>query len=193
MDTDLILKNVARHITLTEEEEDYFCSLLKPRQLTRKENLLRPGEYARCTNFIIRGCLRVYTIDPKGTTRISVFAMEDWWISDLAAFLSEQPATHFIDAVEKSELLQMDKADLEKLYIKVPKFERYFRILHQNAFVAQMNRLEQNLTLEAEERYKLFRQRYPSLEMRVPQKQIASYLGITPEFLSMIRRKLAKH
>ncbi|AHM61969.1 Crp/Fnr family transcriptional regulator [Flammeovirgaceae bacterium 311] len=192
MELSLIMDNVSKHIELSEEEKEFFVSLLKPRQLKRKEILLRPGEFARHTNFIVKGCLQVYTIDAKGAMHITIFAMEDWWISDLASFLSEKPATHFIDAIEQTHLLQLEKNDLEKLYRQVPKFERYFRILHQNAFVAQMNRLEQNLSLEAEERYRLFRQRYPALEHRISQKKIASFLGITPEFLSMIRRKQAE-
>lgn len=120
-----------------------------------------------------------------------MFGIEDWWVGDLYSFLTQTPATYFIEALENTTVLQIAKADLEKLYERVPKFERFFRIILQNAFIAQQQRINQTLSLKAEEKYDHFLKKYPQLEQRLSQKHIASYLGITPEFLSMLRRKKA--
>jgi CRP-like cAMP-binding protein len=120
-----------------------------------------------------------------------MFGIEDWWVGDLYSFLTQTPASYFIDAIEDTEILQITKANLDKLYEQVPKFERFFRIMLQNAFIAQQQRINQNLAFTAEQRYADFLQRYPQLEQRLSQKQISSFLGITPVFLSMLRRKLA--
>lgn len=191
MDYSLILENVGKHILLNPEEEDYFVSLLETREVKRKHFLVRKGEVARYTFFITKGCLRNYEIDREGTVHIGLFAIEDWWVSDLQSFLTQAPAHGFVDALEDSEVLGLSKANYEALLEKVPKFERFFRIIHQNAFVALKNRLIENLSLTAEERYVNWQKRYPQFNQRIPQKQIAAYLGITPEFLSMLRRRMA--
>lgn len=191
MQFDLILKNIGRHISLSDDEIKYFTSILRPKTVLRKEYLLQAGQICRYENFINKGCLRVYAIDPKGVERILMFAPEDWWASDMYAYLTLTPATYYIDALEDTEIFQIEKNDLEELYMKVPKINYHFRILLQNAFIAQQQRLTQNLTLPAEQRYDQFLKKYPQLEQRLPLKQIASFLGITPEFLSMLRRKKA--
>lgn len=192
MHFDLILKNVARHISLDSEEIAYFTSTLEHKVIKRKEFLLQEGEICRHTNFVIKGCLRVYNIDDKGVVHIAVFAIEDYWIADLYSFLTQTPATLNLDALEETEVFQITKSNMEKLYTEVPKFERFFRIMHQHAFIAQHQRLMKNISSTAEEQYLQFREKYPNLELRIPQKQIAAYLGITPEFLSMLKKKLAK-
>ncbi len=191
MDFELIFKNVARHIKLNDEEHEYFLSLLQPRHIKRKDYLLRQGEICRNEHFILKGCVRVYTIDEDGQEHIVMFGIEDWWVGDLYSFLTQTPATFFIDALEDTDILQISKPNLDNLYEKVPKFERFFRIILQNAFVAQQQRINKNLAYTAEERYLDFVKSYPQLEQRLPQKQVSSYLGITPVFLSMLRRKLA--
>lgn len=184
-------QHIGRHIELAPSEADFFLSLLQYKTLKRKEFLLRQGMVCKTENFILKGCLRCYTIDEKGQEHVVMLGVENWWISDLASFFTQLPATCFIDALEDTELLQLSKANLEQLYERVPKFERFFRILLQNAFVAQQQRIDQNLSCSAEERYHHFLQKYPDLEQRIAQKHIASYLGITPVFLSMLRRKKA--
>ncbi len=188
---DLLLQHVARHILLDPEEIDFFISLLQPRTLKRKEYLLQQGAVCKAESFVLKGCLRVYTIDDAGLEHVVLFGIEDWWVSDLYSFLTHTPATYFIDALEETEIVQISKANLELLYQRVPRFERFFRILFQNAYVAQQHRINQNLSFTAEDRYLHFIQKYPGLEQRIAQKQIAAYLGITPVFLSMLRRKLA--
>ncbi len=192
MNYDLILQNVGKHITLNEEEISYFTSILKPRSIARKQFLLRVGDLCRHENFVNKGCFRVYTIDAKGVEHIVMFTPEDWWVSDMYSFLTQTPATYYIDALEDSEVFQIDKSDMEQLYIRVPEFNRLYRILLQNAFVANQERIAQNLSFTAEQRYDHFLKKYPQLEQRLPQKQIASFLGITPEFLSMLRGKKAR-
>ena len=118
------------------------------------------------------------------------FAPEEWWVGDLYSFLTETPAKYNVEAIEDAAIFQISKSNLELLYINVPKFERLFRILFQNAFVAQLERIDTTLSLTAEEKYFRFREKYPLLEQRLPQKQIAAFLGFSPEFLSMIRKKM---
>lgn len=191
MNLDLILENVARHIQLDKIEIDFFVSLLQDKKLKRKDFLLKQGNICRTENFIIKGCLRTYTIDENGFEHILMFGIENWWVGDLYSFLTQTPASFFIDALEDSEILQISKDNLNKLYERVPKFERFFRLILQNAFIAQQNRINQNLSFTAEQRYLDFIKKYPQLEQRISQKQVSAFLGITPVFLSMLRRRLA--
>ncbi|MBO9201288.1 MULTISPECIES: Crp/Fnr family transcriptional regulator [Niastella] len=191
MSTDLILQHVARYIQLDKNEEELFISLLQQKTIPRKGFLLRQGDVCKTENFIIKGCLRTYSIDENGVEHIVMFGMEDWWVGDLYSFLTQSPASYFIDALDETTILQISKPHLDRLYEQVPKFERFFRILLQNAFIAQQNRINQNLAYTAEQRYLEFIRRYPQLELRIPQRQIAAYLGITPVFLSMLRKKFA--
>ena len=190
MDTDLILQNISRHIQLDKTETDFFISLLQSKKLKRKEFLLKQGDTCRTESFIVKGCLRTYTIDGNGFEHILMFGIEDWWVGELYSFLTQSPATYFIDALEDTEILQITKSDLDKLYDRVPKFERFFRLILQNAFIAQQQRINQNLSFTAEQRYLDFIAKHPNLEQRLSQKQVSAYLGITPVFLSMIRKKL---
>lgn len=191
MSTELILKNVTKHIQLDKAEADYFVSLLQHKTIPRKGFLLRQGEICKTENFITNGCLRTYSLDDNGFEHIVLFGIEDWWVGDLYSFLTQSPASYFIDALEDTEVLQISKPNLDKLYEKVPKFERFFRIILQNAFIAQQDRINQNLSFTAEQRYIQFINKYPQLEQRISQKQVAAYLGMTPVFLSMLRKKLA--
>jgi CRP-like cAMP-binding protein len=189
---DLILKNIARFIQLTPEEADRFTAILKPRTLRKRQYLVQEGDVFRYECFVNKGCLRTYNIDKNGQEHMVQFAFEDWWTGDMYSFLSGQPALYHVEALEDSELFMIEKSQLEQLYIDVPKFERFFRILLQNAFVSLQRRISENMSLTAEERYLHFIERYPRFEQRLTLKQIASYLGITPESLSRIRRQMAE-
>ena len=184
---DLILKNIARHITMNEEETSCFVSFLKPLTVSKKELILKEGQLCRYLNFVHSGTLRAYYIDKTGKESTIMFAVADWWITDMFCFINQQPAMLTIEAVEESSIFQLQKDDMETLYLKVPKMERFFRIIFQNAYVREQLRVIQGLSLSAEERYDIFLAKYPQVVRQVTQKQIASYLGITPEFLSMIR------
>lgn len=184
----LIRSHISRYIQLSEEEFNHFISLTKHRKLRKKQYLLQAGDVCRYESFVLKGCLRAYSADDKGQEHVVQFAIEDWWIADLHSFLTQTPAAYHIDALEDSELLQLDKASLETLYRDLPQFERFFRIMIQNAFIASQQRIAAAISETAEQRYLHFIQKYPLLGQRVPQHQIAAYLGITPEFLSRIRK-----
>lgn len=192
MEFDLILQNITKHIILDKTETDFFISLLQPKKLKRKEFLIKQGDICKSENFIVKGCLRTYKIDDNGFEHIVMFGIEDWWVGDLYSFLTQSPANYLIDALEDTEILQISKANLDKLFERVPKFERFFRLILQNAFIAQQQRISQNLSFTAEQRYLDFVTKYPKLEQRLSQKHVSRYIGITPVFLSMLRRKLAQ-
>ena len=186
---ELILQNVSKHIQLTDEEKEYFISILKPKKLRRRQYLAQAGEPCRHECFITKGCLRQYYVDDNGSERILAFAIEDYWMSDMHALITGEGALTNIDALEDSELVLIEKKAFEELLIRVPRFERFFRIILQRAFVSHQRRIIENISLQADERYKRFLERHPALEQRLPQKQIAAYLGITAESLSRIRRQ----
>jgi len=192
MNFELILKNISRFINLDKIEVDFFISLLQSKTFKKKEFVLQPGEVCKYEIFVTKGCLKNYTLDNKGFEHIGMFAVEDWWTGDMHSFITQTPATCFIAALEDTEVLLISKQNLETLYESVPKFERFFRILFQNSLVTQVQRVNQSIAYTAEERYLNFIKKYPKLEQRIPQKQIAAYLGITPEFLSVLRKNLAK-
>lgn len=188
----LILKNTSRFIKLTSEEETFFISLLHEKKLKKKEFLVQEGNLCHHTYFVNKGALRTYFVDSKGFEHNMQFAIEDWWAGDMHSVLKEKPSRFYIVAMEDTELLSLEKQDQEKLFQRVPKFERFFRHLLQNAFVAFQDRILAGMSETAEERYLNFRKKYPAMDGRFPQNQIASFLGITPESLSRIRKQLAK-
>lgn len=187
-----LLSNVLKHISLNSEQVDILVSMLEPKKLGRKELLVVEGEVAQHLYYITTGCFRAYQIDKDGVERVSYLAIEGQWISGLNSFLSQNPSQIIVEALEKSELLGISKVNLELLYKTVPSFEKYFRLLYENALMAAMERVNQNISFGAEQRYLNFIQSRPELEQRVPQKHIASYIGITPEFLSMLRSRTIK-
>jgi CRP-like cAMP-binding protein len=188
-----VIQNLRRHIEPTEKEVDLFFSFAHIKTVKRKEFLLKEGEVARYQHFVINGCLRTYTIDSAGKEHILMFAPEDWWCSgDLYSFFSGKPSVNNLDALETTTLLQISKENLETLYQQAPKFERFFRILFQNAFIFHQNRINTNLSQPAEGRYELFTKTYPDIENRIPQKYIASYIGVTPEFFSQMKSNMLR-
>lgn len=186
---DHILKNVSKHITLGAEEESYFTSLLVYKEVARKSMLLVEGQACNQLSFVQSGALRSYCLDKEGKESTIMFAVADWWLTDMYCYLNEKPAMMYIEAIEDSCLFNLSRENFDNLCRKVPKFERFFRILFLNAYTREQLRIIENLTLTAEERYFRFIDKYPQIVKQVTQKQIASYLGITPEFLSSIRKK----
>lgn len=188
---DLLLRHIQRYVPLSAPEKAAVQEAFRHTRLRKKEFLLQAGDVCRTENFVVKGCLRAYCIDQEGHEHILQFAVEDWWIGDMRSFMREQAADFFIEAVESCELLVIDKPGLERLFAEAPHFERFYRIIVQNAFMALQQRVLANLSQTAEERYREFIDRYPNIEQRVPQHQIAAYLGMSPEFLSRIRRQLS--
>ncbi len=186
-----LLDYVSRFIQLTAEEEKYFLSTLKHRRYLKRQFLLQAGDECKHENYVVKGCLRAYFVDPNGTPHIIQFAIEDWWISDLASLHTGSPSTFNIDALEDTEVIQIERSRFNELFEKIPKFDRMFRLMLTNAFIAHQQRIIDNLCMPAKDRYLAFIKRYRNIEQRVPQNQIASYLGMTPEFLSQIRKKIA--
>ena len=188
MEFEKILKNVSKHISLSKEEIDYFLSCFIVRDLPKKTVLLREGEVCNKLSYVHSRALRAYHIDKSGKESTIMFAISDWWVTDMYCFLNARPAMMFIETIEKSSIFQINKDSLDELYIRVPKFERFFRILMQNAYTREQLRVIESLSLSAKERYDNFIRKYPHIAEAVKLKQIASYLGITPEFLSAIRK-----
>lgn len=192
MTVELLLESVSKHISLTKKEEDYFISLFKERKLKKKQFLVHENEFNKFTAFVTRGCLRSYSVDRNGFEHIIQFAPPGWWIADMASVISNQPGKLNIDALEDTDMLILTREDQLNVFEKIPKFERFFRILTENSIAANSHRLIDYMGLTAQERYFTFCNRYPTLMQTLPQKQIASYIGVTPEFLSKIKAEFLK-
>ncbi|HEX3080705.1 MAG TPA: Crp/Fnr family transcriptional regulator, partial [Puia sp.] len=184
---EMIIHHIKKVISITEDQESYFLSLLRYRKIRRKQYILQAGDISRYENFIIKGCVRSYFIDEDSIEHVISFAVENSWIGDGLSFSKGIPSEVNIDALEDCEIYQIDKVSLEALYTNVPSFERFFRIKFQNDFIAEQQRVICNFTKTAQDRYMTFIARYPGLEQRIPQHQIASFLGITPQFLSQVK------
>ena len=189
---ELLNAHFKKHISLSSEEEEICMTMFRQKKYRKHQYILQEGEVCRYEIFILKGCTRSYEIGPNGQEHTLQFGLEGWWIGDLYSFLSGEPSSLNIDCLEATEVLQISKNDHEELYRKVPKIERYFRILIQNAYVAAMNRISSNLSMPAIERYREFIERYPDMEQRISNNQIASYLGITPQSLSRVRSQNQK-
>jgi CRP-like cAMP-binding protein len=187
-----IRNNINKRITLTDAEFDHFTSFLQNQTLKKKEFLLKAGEVSKHLAFVNRGGFRTYSIDKTGEEHILQFSLEDWWVGDAYSALTQKPSTYFIEALEDSDVHLIDYQIFEQIYAEIPKFERFFRILSQNRFIALQERINGELSASAEERYLDLLNRYPTLPQRVPQQYIASFLGIQPPSLSRIRKQLAE-
>ena len=188
-DYSILIQNVSRHIKLDDDEVRLLTSRLKFRSLAKKEKIQQAGETCRLFSFVNEGILRAFFIGADGKEHTIMFATRNWWITDMYCFVNSLPAMVSIEALDRSEILCIEKSQLDTLYEAAPIFERYFRILLQNAYTREQLRTIQNLSLPAEDRYRNFVGKYPELIPMITQKQLASYLGITPEFLSVIRAK----
>jgi CRP-like cAMP-binding protein len=183
-----ILANTARHITLTPDEQALFISLLVPEHVRRLGYLLQAGQPTRHLTFVVRGCVRTYATDAQGRETVLAFAWEGWWCGDIASAVASSPATLTLQALEATDVLHLSFERLEWLCGQVPQFERFFRLLFQNGFLLEQHRSKTLLQWPAQVRYSRFCRQYPRLSRRVAQKYIASYLGMTPEFLSALRK-----
>lgn len=179
-------------VGLTKEEEEIIRTYLIPKKIRKKQFLLQEGDVCRHIAFVEKGMLRAYTIGEKGTERIIQFAMEGWTISDLYSFLTSEPATYAIDAIENSELVLISQQANTELLEKLPRYETYMRILLTNAYIALQRRINSVISNTPEERYNTFTALYPEIVRRVPQHMIAAFMGLTPETLSRVRSKKAR-
>ncbi|WP_370086469.1 Crp/Fnr family transcriptional regulator [Ekhidna sp.] len=188
---EILIKNIRELVPLADSEVELICDAFKSRLLKKKEHLLQKGDPSNHMRFVSDGCMKVYSIDDDGQEHILQFGISGWWINDLYAFLTKKPATLFIQSIAESTMLQIHRDRLNQLYDEVPMMDRFFRIKTQNGYVALQERTIHSMSQSAEQRYTQFINRYRHMEQQIPQYMIASYLGVTPEHLSAIRKKMS--
>ncbi len=190
MHIESLISYFENHLPLTEEEIQAVRKSFSARKVKRGRLILQEGDVCRLNTFVVEGCFRMYMLDFDGKEHNLQFAIENWWIGDIASFHSGEPSRFFIEAMEPSTVLQIKKADQLRLFVDYPKFNRIFRVFTENELVSYQRRVIQNISSTAEERYTDFINRYPDFVNRISNVQIASFLGMTPEYLSTIRKKL---
>lgn len=192
MNTEPIIEYFSKLLPLDSEEIDAVKIAFIERKIKRRQFILQEGDVCKLNTFVVEGCFRMYFVDEKGKEHNIQFAVENWWIGDIGSFHSEEPSKLYIEAIENSVILQIKKQDQLDLFVNNPKFNQIFRVFTENALVAYQRRVLQNISSTAEERYLDFVKRYPYFFNRISNVQIASFLGITPEFLSKLRKRLVQ-
>jgi CRP-like cAMP-binding protein len=187
-----LFSNFTNYLPLNEQEKDDLAQRVTERRIKRRQFILQEGDLCNHYTFVVEGCFKIYHIDKKGNEHNLQFVAENDWIMELDSFYSQRPSRVYIEAIEPSAIFQIKRADLYYLFTNHPKFDRNFRVIVENRYVELENRVLQSISSTAEERYLSFLQQYPQLSLRLPNKQIASYLGITPEFLSKVRKEIVK-
>jgi len=185
-----IFKNIKKIVEITSDDEQEFSSYLRKVRIKKKQLIVQPGFTCTHQTYVVKGAFKSYFVNNDGVEYTIQFAIDDWFISDFNSYITQTPASLFVEAFEDSIILQIEYNDAEKLCSNNPKFERFFRIVAQKSFAFAQRRILSNIGKTAEERYIEFNSMYPSIVQRVPQYALASYLGMTPEFLSKIRKKL---
>lgn len=182
----------SKHLPFNDKEVEILKTVFKEKKVRRRQYLLQEGDICQFNSFVVEGCLRMYMVDDQGKEHNLQFAIENWWILDMESFYMGNPSKLNIEAIEHSTIYQIKKEDQFKLFVDYPKFNRIFRVLCENALIATQKRVLQNISSTAEERYLDFLDRHPQLFNRISNVQIASYIGVTPEFLSAIRKRMVK-
>ena len=184
-----LIKQIRRYVELDDQEVLVLNKYTKLLNLKKKEDLLKEGQICRALYFVEKGCLRMFFTDKKAVEQITQFALDGWWIADYFSFIDNQPSDYTIQAIEESEIIAIDKVVLDDLLKELPQLERYFRIIMQKAAAAAQLRIRLMKELTKEEFYIHFSTSFPEFVQRVPQYMIASYLGLTPEYVSELRKK----
>ena len=187
---DFLFTHLEKKINLTSDEKEIIRTFFMPKKLKKKQFLLTEGSQCTHLAFVTKGLLKAYNTDERANEHISQFSPEGWWTSDMSSFFSDQASFYSIDAIEDSEVLLIASEDFENLMLQVPAMDRYFRILFQNSLITKERRLISSQTHTAEEKYRLVLEQSPEIISRVPQIHLASYLGLTPETLSRLKRQL---
>ncbi len=187
-----LLANLQKFVPFSEEDWVLIASKLKKRSIKRRQKILQEGDVCKHYSFVLEGCFRMYGIDDKGYEHNIQFAAENDWIADIGSFYAKKTSKLYIEAIEPSSIFQIEQQDLYALYTKIPKLSIAFKVIIENKYVELQNRVLQNFSSTAQQRYLSFLEQYPHLSNRLPNTQIASYMGITPEFLSKIRKDLSK-
>jgi CRP-like cAMP-binding protein len=188
----LILQNIEKIVSLSDLEKETILSKIEVKQYAAKTVLLNAGEVCKHSYFVNSGILRSFNINDNIVEHVLQFACEGWWIGDMYSLITQKPGNLYVEVNEDAEVVLLSKENQEILYQEIPKLERFFRILTENSLVANQERLMDNLSLSAEERFEKFCTKYPTLIQKVPQKQIASYIGVTPEFFSKMKGKMLR-
>ncbi len=192
MSRQAFLKHLDSYILLNQEEKEHFLKRTTLKKVKKRQFLLTEGDVCKHYNFVVEGCFKMYKVDEDAKEHNIHFATENEWITDIGSFHTEKASLLYIEALEPSTVVQIHKSDLIWFYEDNLKINRIFRVMVENEFVSLQNRLLQNISKTAENRYLNFIEQYPDLFNRISNVQIASYLGVTPEFLSTIRKKIAK-
>lgn len=190
-DYENILNNIKRYVSLNEEDEQQFSSIIRTSNIKRRQFIVQPNFVCTHQTYVLKGAFRSYFVNDQGVDHTIQFAIEDWFISDFNSYITQTPASLFVEALENAVIQQISYEDVEKICAENPKFERFFRLVAQKSFAFAQRRVLSNLGKSAEERYLEFQNLYPSIVQRVPQYTLASYLGMSAEFLSKIRKRLA--
>ena len=185
-----LLDYINRIVALTDEEERILISLISFRKLLKGQYFLQQGDVCKYSGFVISGCTKTFYVDEEGQEHVVMFSIEDWWTSDMGSFITQKPADFNVQCLENTELIQFSYENQQQMMQEIPKLERFFRIIVQRALVASQKRIVRSMSMSAKDRYLFFRKEYPKMEQRIPQYLIASYLGITKEFLSKIKSQL---
>lgn len=188
---DVLISHIQEKVDVTTEQMELLKTFFVHKKLRKKQFLLQEGDICKYLTFVSKGILKAYILDEKGNERINLFAFEGWWISDFNSFLNEKKAYLNIDAVEDSELLLISRENYEELTLQIPVMDRYFRILYQNSLVTKDHRLVISNNFTAEEKYLQFLKSNPKITQKLSHALIASYLGLSPETVSRIRKKIS--
>lgn len=188
---DILIENFRKLVPISEQEAEIIKGAFVAKQLNKKELLLSKGDLSNHMRFVADGCLKVYSIGEKDMEHILQFGISGWWINDLYAYLTETTSELFIQAITPSTVLQIHRDRLNKLYDEIPMVDRFFRIKTQHGYVALQNRTIRSMSQTAEERYVKFISDYREMEQQIPQYMIAAFIGVTPEHLSAIRKKMS--
>ncbi len=185
-----LLDYINKFVSLTEKEQNFIASKVVYRKYLKGQYIVQEGDVCKYQGFIVSGCTKTFYVDDNGQEHIIIFAIENWWTADIGSYITQTSADYNVQCIENTEMIQIPFDVREELFEEVPKLERFFRMIIEKGFIASQKRIVRNFSLSAKERYLIFKQSYPKIEKRIPQYMLASYLGITKEFLSKIKSKL---
>lgn len=185
-----LLNYISNYVSLTPEEEAFLISKVSYRKYLKGQYIVQQGDVCKYECFVISGCTKTFHVDDHGQEHIVMFSIENWWTSDMGSFITQTPADYNIQCIDNTELIMFSYDIIEELYSEIPKLERFFRQIIERALVASQRRIVRSFSLSAKDRYLYFRNQYPKIEQLIPQYMVASYLGITKEFLSKIKSQI---
>ncbi|CEJ71198.1 DNA-binding transcriptional dual regulator Crp [Chryseobacterium oranimense G311] len=188
--TESLKKHIRQYIEISDEKLERYCSAFKVKKLKKKDFLLKEGDICEAEGFVVNGCFKVFRTDKNADEQILYFGVEDWWVSDIDSFINQIPSQLNIQALEDSEILLISKKDKDRFYREIHEIESLMRLKFQMSIIALQRRIIDNLSKPSDERYQDFLKEYPQIAHRLTNIQIAAYLGVTPEFISRIRRKI---